>query len=123
MGVRTRAAYLSGNKEELRGILRDYDLLLEKVEVFYEKFRNQWFWANKPQGFEVHDIRIGGLVRRISHCKRRITEYLDGKITVLEELEETELDFKGSGRTTLSEDEKQSFEYNSWYVTVTSGVI
>lgn len=123
LGVRTRAAYWSENKEELKEVIRDLDVLLEKIEVFYEAFRNQWFWENKPQGFEVHDIRIGGLIRRISHCKRRITEYLDGEITVLEELDETELDFKGSGRTTLSEDEKQSFEYNSWYVTVTSGVI
>lgn len=123
LGVRTREAYQDQDKNSIRNILADYDLLRNKVEDFYEAFRRQWFWENKPQGFEVHDIRIGGLIQRICHCRRRLTEYLDGDILKIEELEEGLLDFKASGKVNLKENEKQCFDYNSWYVTVTSGVI
>ncbi len=122
LGVRTRAAYLSNDKERVKAILRDYDLLQVLLENFYEAFRRQWFAENKPQGFEVHDARIGGLMLRIRHCRRRLADYVDGVLANIEELEEPELDFAGRDKV-VDEQEKQCFGYNSWYVTVTSGVI
>ena len=42
----------------------------------------------KTFGFEVQDIRIGGLLQRIKRCKRTLENYLDGKIDKIEELEQ-----------------------------------
>ena len=122
IGVRSRAAYMAGDKGAMVQLLDDYYQLKDYIEKFYEAFRTQWFWENKPQGFEVHDSRIGGLILRVSHCKKRIADYINGDISKVEELEEPELDFMGRGEL-LSEEDKKSFDYNGWYATVTTGVV
>ena len=50
----------------------------------YEK---QWFAENKTGGFDVQDIRIGGLLQRLSSCRRRLLAYAAGEISAIEELE------------------------------------
>ncbi|MEE0885082.1 MAG: beta-N-acetylhexosaminidase [Faecalimonas sp.] len=122
IGVRTRAAYVTDDKLAMSRLLDDYDQLKDYIEKFYEAFRTQWFWENKPHGFEVHDSRIGGLILRISHCRKRLADYINGDIDKIEELEEPELDFMGRGEL-LNEEDKKSFDYNGWYATVTTGVV
>lgn len=122
LGVRTREAYASGDRENVRALLTDYDLLVERIEIFYEAFRNQWMMENKPNGLEVHDTRIGGLVHRVRQCRRRLAEYVDGELKHIEELEEPVLDFEGRGGL-VAEEDKHSFVYNSWKMAVTLGVM
>jgi hypothetical protein len=45
-------------------------------------------WENKPYGFEIQDIRLGGLSRRLKSCKKRLVDYLEGIINEIEELDE-----------------------------------
>lgn len=105
----------------MQNIIKDYECLYDLIRKFYEAFRRQWFWENKPQGFEVHDARLGGLLMRVEHCRKRLEDYINGSVDRIEELEESELDFWGRGF--ISEEEKKSFGYNGWYATVTAGVI
>ena len=42
---------------------------------------------NKPFGFDVQDLRLGGLLQRLRACRTLIIEYLSGKRTSIEELE------------------------------------
>ncbi len=97
LGLKTRAAYSSGNKDALKGLIEEYDKVIELVEKFYDSFRKQWFAENKPNGFEMHDIRIGGVVQRIKHCKIRLQAYINSEIDTLEELDESLLDAMGNG--------------------------
>lgn len=123
LGVRTRKAYFAENsKAELQSLLKDYDELVVRIERFYEDFRAQWMWENKPQGFEVQDARLGGLIYRIWHCKKRITDYIEDKIPNIVELEEEVLDFEGRD-TEIARQERHILEYNSWAMVVTSGVV
>lgn len=92
LGVRTRNAYAKQDKDAMKELLRDYDKLLTVLEDFYEAFEEQWMWENKPHGFDVQDIRIGGVIRRVKHCRNRVEQYVQGKITRIEELEEPLLD-------------------------------
>ena len=48
---------------------------------------------NKPHGFDVQDLRLGGLMKRLDSCRERLQELYDGSIEVIEELEEKQLDF------------------------------
>ena len=50
---------------------------------------------NKAQGWEVHDIRYGGLIARFETTKERLTDYLEKRISNIEELEEERLRFDG----------------------------
>lgn len=87
LGKRTRKAYESGDKAALAAVLPDYDEAIKKIDVFYEKFRNQWYKENKFTGFEVQDVRLGGLRRRLENCKFILEKYINGEIENIPELE------------------------------------
>ena len=88
LGYRTRRSYQSGDKEGLKKLVDEYTLVIGYVEEFYEAFRKMWFALYKPHGFDVHDIRIGGLLQRLKSCKRRLEAYRNGETEIIEELEE-----------------------------------
>jgi hexosaminidase len=69
--------------------------LYKKVGELKSAHRKQWFAINKPFGWEVIDMRYGGLLSRIDTAIMRVQEYLDGQVDRIEELEETRLYFDG----------------------------
>ena len=89
LGVKTRAAYQKGDKEELYRLANeDYTLLLKKLRNFQLSFEKQWYSENKPYGFDVQELRIGGVATRAESCKRRLLDYAKGKISEIPELAE-----------------------------------
>ena len=96
LGLRTRRAYEAGDKETLRALAeKDYPEVIKRLGIFVKAFEKQWMTDNKPQGFEVQDRRIGGIMRRTDACRARILAYVNGKIERIEELEEELLPFGG----------------------------
>ena len=55
---------------------------------------------NKGHGFDVSDVRIGGVVMRLNHCAERLEAYCAGTVDRIAELEDELLDT----RTPLSQD-------------------
>ncbi len=95
LGKRTRAAYKANDKcELLRLANEDYTELMRRVKKLHRAFRIQWYKENKPSGFEVQDGRFGALVQRLDSCKQRLTEYVNGELDKLEELEWDILPFR-----------------------------
>ena len=92
LGIRTRAAYLSGDKEAVKALCADYDAATERLDAFYTAYERQWMHENKPQGFDVIDLRIGGQRQRLLHCRDRLLAYAEGRLDRIEELEEPVLD-------------------------------
>lgn len=92
LGVRTRKAYLDKDMETLKELVKAYDLVYQEVEDFHLSYQKQWFEENKPHGFDVQDIRIGGLLRRIYSCKNRLLQLIEGEISNIPELEEPVLE-------------------------------
>lgn len=92
LGVDTRAAYKEG-KPALKKLLPRYDEAAKRILEFYEEFGKVWTGENKPFGLEVHDARFGGLIMRLKSCRNRISDYLEGKIDCIEELEQELLPF------------------------------
>ena len=92
LGKRTREAYKKG-KEALAALVKGYEEAEKRLETFYRAFRTLWYKENKPQGFDVHDLRLGGLARRLRSCRERIESYLGGEIDGIPELEEEILPF------------------------------
>jgi len=88
IGIRTRKIYKSGNKSQLCELINDYEIMIQRTEKFYNSFRKQWFIENKANGFEVHDIRIGGLIMRMKNCRDRLIDYKNGVTETIPELEE-----------------------------------
>ncbi len=87
LGLRTRAAYLAGDKATLEALARnEYTALIRLIDRFARLFERQWFDENKPHGFDVQDVRLGGLIRRTEACRRRLLDYAAGKIGEIPEL-------------------------------------
>lgn len=110
LGEKTRKAYHAGEKSQLQDLIQDYDVLLGLLDDFYGCFHTQWFKENKPNGFELHDIRIGGLIQRTKHCRERIRSFVNGEVNALIELEEPLLDQAGNEL----EFERKPTWYMSW---------
>lgn len=119
LGVRTRNAYQSGNRQAVAELLPIYHEVADRVQSFYVAFEKQWSIENKPYGFEVQDIRIGGLKQRLLHCAERLQNYADGKLERIEELEEQLLNPFGKEGTDIPED----FCVNIWKDIVTVNVV
>ena len=98
LGKRTREAYKSKNADTMSALIEDYKKTEGYLDAFYEAFCKLWFTENKAQGFEVQDLRLGGLKQRLAHCRKRLTEYMEGKIENIPELEEELLDYFGNGK-------------------------
>lgn len=112
LGKKTREAYKLKDEKKLKEVIKEYDIVLEKLEDFYLKFKTMWFKECKPNGFEVHDIKIGGLKQRLIHCKETLNDYLNKKIDSIMELEEEILDYYGNG---LDYDKKPPY-LTSWSI-------
>lgn len=95
LGLKIRSAYKEKNKKLLNQYILTIENVIEKLRLFYLSFKKQWFAENKPNGFDVQDLRLGGLKRRLISCQERLQEYVDGKIDCIEELDEELLDFNG----------------------------
>ncbi len=119
LGLRTREAYRMKEPNVLEAVIEQYRLLEQKLEAFYEIFLFQWERENKEHGFDVQDIRLGGLMRRVRHCRRMLEDYLAGNTGQIEELEDTLLDFEGNGETFS----KKPVLLNTWAEMVTTNVI
>lgn len=121
MGIRLKKAYDKQDKETLEKIAsKDLPELLTRVEVFHEAHRYQWYTESKPFGFEVLDLRLGGLKERIKATIWRLEEYLGSKIDRIEELEQERLPL--DGRTNL-EDPSTPVYANEWRTMVTASVL
>ena len=104
LGVRAREAYQVRDEAALRAIITQFKKTEKAVKDFYNAFRVLWHKENKPHGFEVQDIRLGGLMQRLKHCRERLQDYVNGKLEELPELEEILLDFWGNGTTNYCKD-------------------
>jgi hypothetical protein len=93
LGIRVRKAYNDNDRMALENIVTELTVLYERLEEFHQSFYILWHKENKPQGFEIHDARIGGLMRRVITCKQRLKSYLMKKIEKIEELEEEILEY------------------------------
>ena len=109
LGIKTRAAYLAGDTKALKCIAEnDYTAAIDKLKAFYTAFRKFWFFENKPHGFDIQDIRLGGLIMRLESCRDRLLEFCDDTEKKIPELSEPVL-----------EDERSK----SWDNIVTANVI
>ena len=85
-GIKLKSSYDSGNREELSDMCRECDEIIEKIEDLRKKHRAVWMKFCKSAGWEVHDIRYGGLKTRFETVKYKLKLYLSGEISEIEEL-------------------------------------
>lgn len=96
IGIRIKKYYDMNDRDSLEKVERnELPELSKRVNALRLAHRKQWLKTYKPFGWEVMDIRYGGVLARIDTAISRITDYLNGKIDRIEELEEERLYFNG----------------------------
>jgi hypothetical protein len=94
LGVRTRKAYSEGDKKQLKYLANKvYPLVIKRIKKFYKAQREYWYLENMQNGFEVEDVRFGGLIQRLENCRALLKAYCAGKIPRLAELEQNIVDY------------------------------
>lgn len=95
LGIRCRKAYKENDKDELYKIIEDCKETANRLLVFKETFRKVWLKDYSVYHWVFHEKQFGGLYFRLLDCAKRITEYLNGETTRIEELEEEILPWGG----------------------------
>ena len=120
MGLRLRNAYHSEDKETI-ALVADKELpdLLERIERLLDALSSQWNQENKIFGLDVLELRFGGLKQRICSAEKRLSAYVDGKISRLDELEGDVLFYDGKSR----KNNELSLNPPFWHNIVSAGVV
>lgn len=99
-------AYKNDDRDELAALAAPaagsrMSRLRQLVKELHETHRANWFGVYKPFGWEVLDLRYGGLRARLETMQDRLGRFLDeedGSVTRVEELEvELEVVYPGQG--------------------------
>src|SRR5699024_2905493 len=94
IGVKLKEAYDLRDQTKLESIANNIiPEIIDRVQELREAHRTQWLTINKPFGWEVIDIRYGGLVNRLDTAMKRINDFINNKIDVIDELEQERLPF------------------------------
>ncbi|UVI28808.1 beta-N-acetylhexosaminidase [Paenibacillus spongiae] len=95
LGLVLTRLYRDDRKEELKdaaqSCLPDLYRRMDELRIAHRRI---WMLTNKPFGWEVLDIRYGGMLARISTAIDRLLDYAEGREESLEELEAERLLFE-----------------------------
>lgn len=92
LGLTIFQAYHEKDRQALRRICESMlPQTLRMVKKLHRTHKNLWMQLYKPQGWEVLDVRYGGLLARLTHTRNTLGDYLTGKTEKIEELEEKRL--------------------------------
>ncbi|RJE86117.1 beta-N-acetylhexosaminidase [Paenibacillus sp. 1011MAR3C5] len=99
IGIELKRAYDAGDKETLKRIATETLPLISKaVSELRAAHRAQWLSMFKVFGWEVIDIRYGGVINRLDTASMRLIDYVEGRIDRVEELEQERLLYSTTNR-------------------------
>ena len=98
LGMCIKSAYDRSDRAALKDISQNVipEIICNLTDM---KSSREKIWMNdaKPFGYEILDIKIGGVITRLKSTGYRIDNYLNGNVLRLEELEEERLPYFTKG--------------------------
>lgn len=64
---------------------------IKSLTKFHNSMKELWHKEQKPNGYEIIDLRLSGLASRLKYIKERLEEYISNKVDIIYELEELSL--------------------------------
>lgn len=120
LGILTRKLYDKKDKKGIAELItKKYNPLVKKLKEFYNTFLTYWETDYKPHGFDIQDIRLGGLIMRVTHCAAKLTAYAAGKIDKIEELDEKPLNILSNEKQFI----RKPICQNSYQSTVSNNIL
>ena len=120
LGRKLHEAYEKKDRQSLAALAeKEIPLAMEKIRVYRDRREALWNRESRIFGFEVLDIRIGGLLARLESAKKRVESWLNGEVDSLPELEEPRLPF----RPVKEGEEHTLCACNSWKTIISASPI
>lgn len=120
LGRKLYGAYEKKDRQALAALAeKEIPLAMEKIRVYRDRREALWNRESRIFGFEVLDIRIGGLLARLESAKKRVESWLNGEVDSLPELEEPRLPF----RPVKEGEENTLCACNSWKTIISASPI
>ena len=87
------AAVRSGDRKLAAELADMIPATVEAIDVLDSRWRTMWDTTNKPQGFEVLELRIGGIRARMLTAGLKMRAFAEGKVDDIPELSEEGLPY------------------------------
>ena len=114
LGIRIKTAYDAKDLSTLKEISEEViPNIIRNLTVMHTSRESLWFADAKPFGYELLDIRLGGVKTRLESCRRRLQSFLEGNVQTLEELEQERLPYWELGDA-KPQDPKAELRENLW---------
>lgn len=114
LGIRIKTAYEQRDLSTLDRICEEVIPRLTRKMWNMKLIREQlWLSDAKPFGYELLDIKLGGVITRLESNRRRIRSYLEGRVPSLEELEQPRLPYFPT-ETSLNHGRNVPLSENRW---------
>ena len=81
----------SGNREKAAALAEDIPATVEAIHALRILWRKLWESTNKPNGFEILEVRLGGLAARMSTAGEKMRAFANGEVDTIPELLEESL--------------------------------
>ncbi len=118
--IRLHKAYYAKDKKKLTELCEEVSTILKKISKFEKSVQKQWMTDYKPFGFEVQNVRLGGLQNRFKYVQEKLKAYLSGKISTIEELDAKQ---EKQGLLWRSDSDIDKATLNNWGVIVSNCVV
>lgn len=94
IGVNLKEAYDKDDKKELSRLANEVcPEILNRIDEYHKAFKKQWYNESRPGGFDIQDIRFGGLIMRVKAAIEAVNLYVNGEIDHISELDVKRLPF------------------------------
>lgn len=85
-----RKKYRENDMDYIKRVAYEYiPRIIKCTEEFYNIFQKNWDETNKSFGSELHQIRLGGVIKRAEYVAKKLDKYIKCEINKLEELEQS----------------------------------
>ena len=119
VGIELYNAYHAANKNKIAEIANEtLPEIISRMRIFCDSVTEQWNRENQIIGLDSLDLKLGGVIRRLEVSRKRLNDYLSGKVQKLDELERERLPFAPC------KDPEHPVVYNNfWIKNVTANVL
>ena len=93
----------TGDRQAAKELLLLCDQAIAAMERLAEAWQCQWMEQHKPFGWEVIDLRLGGVIQRLKSAKARFSAFSLGTLDAIPELAEPKLPCLRSADGTFSQ--------------------
>ena len=91
LGLKIKKAYDQKDNKALKKIVEKIPLIIKEVDKFRKVYDAYYATFTKLYGRELWDVRFGGMCTRLDSVAKILTDYINGEIDCIPELDEERL--------------------------------